>query len=242
MRGGLEALTAGICQMAKRLQRFNRPWGANWLQWGALSATLPKWAGYGEVVLDLGCGESPFRGFFRDARIYLRMDRIMWDREVIQADALYLPLRDSSIDVVLLVQVLGDLPDLTRVFREIARVIKPGGRAIVIETMAYPEHDLPHDYYRLMPEGLKYQAARAGFHCEEVISMGGLFARFTMLWNCFIMSRLAAVRVLRPLMYLGTLTANCAAWILDRLMPHPALAPDYLALLVRNDRQIETTN
>ena len=43
----------------------------------------------------------------------------------------YLPVADASVDVVLSNWVINRSPDKARVWREIARVLKPGGRVSV---------------------------------------------------------------------------------------------------------------
>src|SRR5256885_2366409 len=134
---------------------FERPWGTNWVTGRSLIPLLKKWGQETTgVVLDVGCGESPFREFFPHASSYMRMDRVSSDNEVIHADACALPLSDGTVDVVLFFQVLADLPEPKIALSEAYRVLRPGGHVIVFESMAYPEHDMPFDYYRIMPAGM----------------------------------------------------------------------------------------
>ena len=53
-------------------------------------------------------------------------------------DARTLPYDDASFDAVVLVTVLGEIPDQDAALREIARVLRPGGRAIVGELFGDP--------------------------------------------------------------------------------------------------------
>jgi len=50
------------------------------------------------------------------------------------ADAAALPCPDAGIDVAAAVQVYLFVPDLDAVARELARVLRPGGRAVVVDT------------------------------------------------------------------------------------------------------------
>ncbi len=51
----------------------------------------------------------------------------------IQANALTSPLRDDSVDRALLITVLGEIPDPVTLFRELHRVLRPGGVVLVVE-------------------------------------------------------------------------------------------------------------
>ena len=53
--------------------------------------------------------------------------------ELIEGDALALPLPDSSFDVVTIAFGLRNLPDYAAGVREMARVLRPGGRLLVLE-------------------------------------------------------------------------------------------------------------
>ncbi|MGH2978950.1 MAG: class I SAM-dependent methyltransferase, partial [Solirubrobacterales bacterium] len=53
-------------------------------------------------------------------------------------DAQSLPYADDSFDAVVLITVLGEIPDQDRALREIARVLRPGGRLVVGELFGDP--------------------------------------------------------------------------------------------------------
>jgi ubiquinone/menaquinone biosynthesis C-methylase UbiE len=55
-----------------------------------------------------------------------------------QGDATDLPYEDGSVDAVLLTAVLGEIPDRAAALREIARVLRPGGRLVVGELFGDP--------------------------------------------------------------------------------------------------------
>jgi ubiquinone/menaquinone biosynthesis C-methylase UbiE len=53
-------------------------------------------------------------------------------------DAQALPYSDDSFDAVVLITVLGEIPDQDRALGEVTRVLKPGGRLIVGEMFVDP--------------------------------------------------------------------------------------------------------
>jgi ubiquinone/menaquinone biosynthesis C-methylase UbiE len=61
---------------------------------------------------------------------------------VVQAPAEDLPFDDASFDTATLVYVLCTVPDPGAALREIARVLKPGGRLLFIEHVRSPEPGL----------------------------------------------------------------------------------------------------
>jgi SAM-dependent methyltransferase len=60
-----------------------------------------------------------------------------------RADATSLPYEDDSMDAVVLVAVLGEIPDQDAALQEIARVLKPGGRLVVGELFGDPHYTSP---------------------------------------------------------------------------------------------------
>lgn len=55
-----------------------------------------------------------------------------------QGDARSLPYEDDRFDAAYLVTVLGEIPDQAPALRELARVVKPGGRVVVGELFGDP--------------------------------------------------------------------------------------------------------
>lgn len=60
-----------------------------------------------------------------------------------QGDAASLPYADDSFDAVVLITVLGEIPDREAAMSEIARVLKPGGRLVDGELFGDPHYTSP---------------------------------------------------------------------------------------------------
>jgi SAM-dependent methyltransferase len=91
-----------------------------------------------------------------------------------RADATAMPYDDGTYDAAFLITVLGEVPDQDAALRELARVLKPGGRLIVGELLGDPH------YVRLAP--LRLRASGAGLSYERRVGSAlGYFARFAKL-------------------------------------------------------------
>jgi SAM-dependent methyltransferase len=89
-----------------------------------------------------------------------------------QSDAAVMPYDDGTFDAAFLVTVLGEIPHQDAALRELARVLKPGGRLVVGELLGDPH------YVALGP--MRLRAAAAGLEFERRSGNAlGFFARFS---------------------------------------------------------------
>jgi ubiquinone/menaquinone biosynthesis C-methylase UbiE len=120
-----------------------------------------NFAHYPDAVTDLVLTE-PF-GPMAD-QLRAKVDTSDRSAEVIEAPGEALPFDDDSFDTVALTLVLCTVPDPEATLREIARVLKPGGRFLFLEHVRAPEPDLAKWQDRL--HGPWY-AFGHGCHCNR---------------------------------------------------------------------------
>ena len=141
------------------------------------SESLPK----GSRVLDAGAGESRHGASF-DHCTYVAVDLgvgdVAWNYGDIDCvgDLAAIPLATNSFDGALNVVVLEHLPRPDLALAEIARVLKPGGRLLLIAPQQWEVHQAPYDYFRFTRYGLQDLCRRAGLVLDSIEPMGGYFS------------------------------------------------------------------
>jgi arsenite methyltransferase len=105
----------------------------------------------GERIVDIGCGPGLFVAELAqsvgpsgrivgldvspDALTFARRRCVEWPWVTFdQCDATALPVADSEFDAAISVQVLEYVADVDRALAEMHRVLRPGGRALVVES------------------------------------------------------------------------------------------------------------
>lgn len=114
-------------------------------------------------VLDIGCGRMNYKeDFMRVVKKYTGVDhpsvsKLYKPKEKpdIFADAANLPLKNSSYDTCLLLQVIEYLGDPQKSINEALRVVKKDGFLIITSPFLYPIHDGKLDRTRFTASQLK---------------------------------------------------------------------------------------
>ena len=125
-------------------------------------------------ILDVGCGTKPYKNLFeKPGSLYIGLELSVevkkdtrYEEPEIIADAGSLPLKNDSVDLVLINEVLEHVSHPGNVLREACRVAKGDGRVVVSMPFMYPEHADPFDYRRLTPEGLSNLVKLEGISLE----------------------------------------------------------------------------
>jgi ubiquinone/menaquinone biosynthesis C-methylase UbiE len=133
---------------------------------GYYTVELGGWVGAEGVVEILDIQQEMLDHTIRAVR-----ERGLWNVNPTRGDARELGWDDDSFDAVILITVLGEIPDQDAALREIARVLRPGGRLIVGELFGDP--------HMVTLGSLQQRAEAAGLRFERRVGPKlGYFARF----------------------------------------------------------------
>lgn len=203
---------------------YELPWHFQWLSTLYLHRRLSQLlSGYGGRVLDVGCGNQPYRGWFGKVTEYTGLDVVSGPLVdvVVSPDETW-PLPDRSYDVLLSTQVIEHSANLELTLNEMGRVLKVGGVIILSFPFLFNVHGTPYDYRRFTHFG----AARLLpdyelLHLETQGGIGSTLAILLLNWIDTAMSGTAITRILKgallPAFIVLSFILNLLALMLDRL-------------------------
>ncbi len=98
-----------------------------------------------------------------------------------------LPFADASYDGALLINVLEHIFEYRQLLTETARILKPGGKAVIVVPFLFPVHPSPEDYHRYTAAALEKALVVSGFSdvCVFALGTGVCAARFVLLERLF---------------------------------------------------------
>ena len=133
---------------------------------GYYTIDLAQWVGTEGAIEVFDLQQEMLDHTIRRAR-----EKGLWNVNPTRGDAQDLPYEDDSFDAAILTTVLGEIPDQDAALREIARVLRPGGRLVVGELFGDP--------HMVTMGSLKSRAESAGLRFDgRVGSALAYFARF----------------------------------------------------------------
>jgi SAM-dependent methyltransferase len=149
------------------------------------------------VLADIGCGKAPYFGIY--SPLVSRSIWVDWENSLHANSSLdvtcdlnkEIALADESVDTVLCSDVLEHIYNIGQIWREIARVLRPGGKAIIAVPFLYWVHEAPHDYHRYTLFALRRYAEDVRLEVVSVRALGG--------W-AYVIADLISKRLSRPLL------------------------------------------
>jgi predicted SAM-dependent methyltransferase/glycosyltransferase involved in cell wall biosynthesis len=137
-------------------------------------------------VLDVGAGLCPYKSLFahcdyktHDFKKYegfIDNDKYSYGHIDYVSDITNIPVPDKSFDVILCTEVLEHVPEPIEAIREMARILRPGGRFFMTAPLCSGLHQLPYHYYGgFTPEWYKRFLPAFNMQVTEIVPNGGFF-------------------------------------------------------------------
>ena len=127
-------------------------------------------------VLDLGAGMAKYRGIIKkSAAEYITCDVKKNENIDTVCDVTNLVFPTESFDTVISTQVFEHVDNPFVVAKEIKKVLKTGGNAIITAPFMFPYHADPKDNFRFSREGLEEIFRSIDFEIIDSGVYGGFF-------------------------------------------------------------------
>ncbi len=140
-------------------------------------------------VLDFGCGTQPYKKLFKaDEYIGVEIDipGEYKDKGIVYYDGKTIPFEDETFDSMISSEVFEHVINIDEIVKELNRVLKTGGNALITVPFVYPRHCWPNDYRRYTYEGLKNLLVSNGFEILKCESNAGYIESVAELINNYV--------------------------------------------------------
>jgi SAM-dependent methyltransferase len=124
------------------------------------------------TLLDVGCGERPYEHCGAPVSRWIGLDADTNSAADIHGFADSIPLPADAVDAILCTQVLEHVPDADAALRELHRVLRPGGIAILTVPQYWPLHEEPYDFRRYTRIGFERLLQSHDFDVLEYRAQG----------------------------------------------------------------------
>jgi SAM-dependent methyltransferase len=186
-------------------------------------------------VLDIGCFNKWPQKLLPASTHYIGLDYYQTATEWYQSKpdvfgtALDLPIADKSLDGVICLDVIEHLESASIAFKEISRILKPNGFAIIRIPFMYPIHDKPRDFVRLTSFGIQELANSNQLLVKSLHAQGSSLQTSALLSNIALselflhwIRKKNPLLILIPLLPLIILIRNLTSELLAFLSPMDA--------------------
>lgn len=150
------------------------------LLYGGISLFAPIFARQRFTSIDCSPESAAGRGSYNAGMVAdERCIRIPTTRQA-APEATGCPSDDA--DLVLVPNLVHHVRDQAGLFKEIARILRPGGQGYIFEPLVRELHQAPDDYVRYTPWGFQTQIEQAGMVLERFTPTGGPFTAIAYCW------------------------------------------------------------
>lgn len=127
----------------------------------------------GKKVIDIGCGYGANRSIVESVGgEWVGVEPFEGGAHTVVGDAQNLPFGDNTFDVAIMDAVLEHIPDVSKAFAEVSRVLKPNG--LFIGYVAFMECFHEISYAHLSFKAMEHYSAINGMKLEKIAG-GGAF-------------------------------------------------------------------
>jgi SAM-dependent methyltransferase len=130
-------------------------------------------------VLNAGSGNRKIK--LGDETVNLDIDPVNQPDVIADLNSV-LPFTDNTFDTIVSVACLEHVPRPWFTIKELYRVMRPGGIAVICIPFMQPFHAWPHDYTRFTNMGIKSLLEEGGFLVVEVKENNQLRFGYTLSW------------------------------------------------------------
>ena len=83
---------------------------------------------------------------------------------ILSNDPYHYPVPDNHYNIVLSGNVMEHVEDINRWYKELRRIVEPGGHIITVIPLSWPYHEAPIDCWRIYPSGFNSVITEAGLN------------------------------------------------------------------------------
>lgn len=142
--------------------------------WNEFIADINATIQDGDHVFDAGAGDGHWEKRIQKNVQYTSMDLGVGDDAIdyshlnIKGDLRNIPLENSSVDVIICIQVLEHVPEPWKVLKEFNRILKKDGFLFMSLPHSVPLHQEPFDFYRYTKHGVEYLLLNNQFYINYI--------------------------------------------------------------------------
>lgn len=150
-------------------------------------------------LIDIGCGRMPYRKTIEPITSkYVSVDHPKLSKvlnPIIKPDILAditkkIPVKNSTFDVAIMLEVLEFLETPQKTFSEIKRILRPNGILILTTPFLYPLHDVPYDRNRFTITQLKSFLNQDNYKITKIDAQGNFMSFWMQSLNVFLLKRI----------------------------------------------------